>query len=202
MIDVFIALLLAHVVADFIAQPDAMIRRKTEPAIFVLHIMVVFGLSWGALGGAWQLASMIAAAHLMIDAIKTWALPDTWRDSLPAFLGDQAAHILTLAAAAILMPETMQTGYWADYVADLRSPVILCLWRNCVDLDRRLCSWSSHETLYRPIRSGRSWANSRRLRQRRPYDWQTGARIDLSLPLRRRSHRNGFPDRREIRAAL
>ena len=125
MIDVFIALLLAHVVADFIAQPDAMIRRKTEPAIFVLHILVVFCLSWGALGGAWQLSLMVAAAHLIIDAIKTWALPDTWRDSLPAFLGDQAAHILTLAAAAILMPETMQTGYWADYVADLRSPVIL-----------------------------------------------------------------------------
>ncbi|MDP4991813.1 MAG: DUF3307 domain-containing protein, partial [Marivita lacus] len=67
MIDVFIALLLAHVVADFLAQPDAMIRRKTEPAILLLHIAMVCVLSWIALGGNWELALWVAAAHLVID---------------------------------------------------------------------------------------------------------------------------------------
>ncbi len=125
MIDVFIALLLAHVVADFLAQPDAMIRRKTEPAILLLHIAVVCVLSWIALGGNWELALWVAAAHLVIDAIKTWALPENWRDSLPAFMGDQIAHFATLAAAAFLMPDAVSTGIWADHIADLHSPAIL-----------------------------------------------------------------------------
>lgn len=125
MLDVFIALLLAHVVADFLAQPDAMVRRKSEPATLLLHIGIVFVLSVAALGGDWQLALGIAAAHLVIDAIKVWALPEPWRDSLPAFIGDQIAHLATLAAAAVLVPDVVSSGLWVDHIDQLRGPAIL-----------------------------------------------------------------------------
>lgn len=125
MLDVFIALLLAHVVADFLAQPDVMIRRKTEPAILLLHIAIVFVLTWTALGGDWRLALAVAGAHLVIDALKVWTLPATWRDSLPAFMGDQAAHLATLIAAAALVPDAVSTGIWADHLAQARAPAIL-----------------------------------------------------------------------------
>jgi hypothetical protein len=125
MIDVFIALLLAHVIADFLAQPDVMIRRKTEPAILLLHIGIVFALSWAALGGDWQLALAVAGAHLLIDAIKTWAVPRTWRDTLPVFIGDQVAHVATLIAAAVLVPSAVSAGIWTDHVETLRAPVTL-----------------------------------------------------------------------------
>lgn len=127
LIDVFVALLLAHVIADFLAQPDVMVRRKAEPLILLLHIAIVFALSALALGGAWQLALAVAAAHLVIDAIKVWALPDNWRDSLPAFLLDQAAHVATIAAAAILVPDAIATGLWADRIPQLQTPAILTI---------------------------------------------------------------------------
>jgi hypothetical protein len=125
MVDVFVALLLAHVVADFLAQPDALIARKNEPAFFGLHIAVVFALTCAVLGGDWQLALAVTGAHLIIDAIKIWGLPEGWRDSLPAFLGDQSAHLATLAVAAVLVPDALATGLWADHLPMLRSSAIL-----------------------------------------------------------------------------
>lgn len=127
MIDVLIALALAHVVADFLLQPDWMVRRKSEPGILVLHVAIVLALSLLTLGGAWQLALGIAAAHLVIDAIKVWALPVAWRDSLPAFLLDQAAHAATLGAGAVLMPEAVASGLWADKTGMLQTPAILTI---------------------------------------------------------------------------
>ena len=127
MVETFTALILAHVVADFLGQPDAMIRRKAEPLVLLLHIVIVGLLSLAALGGAWQIAVAVAGAHLVIDAIKTWALPAQWRDSLPAFLVDQAAHIATLIAAALWIPDAVASGLWADRAPDLRSPVILLI---------------------------------------------------------------------------
>lgn len=125
MFDVFVALLLAHVIADFLLQPGVMVRRKREIPFFLAHIAIVATLTLAALGGSWQLALALGGAHLAIDAIKVWALPARWRDSLPAFLGDQAAHLATLVAAAALVPEAMATGLWAPHLDLLRAPAIL-----------------------------------------------------------------------------
>lgn len=125
MFDVFVALLLAHVVADFLLQPGVMVRRKGEIPVFLGHIAIVAGLSLAALGGSWQLALAVAGAHLVIDAIKVWVLPARWRDTLPAFLGDQAAHLATLVVAAVLLPEAMRAGLWAPNLDLLRAPAIL-----------------------------------------------------------------------------
>ena len=125
MLEVFVALLLAHVIADFLGQPDIMFRRKAEPAFLLLHVGIVFVLSVIALGGAWQLALGIAAAHLVIDAIKTWGLPAEWRDRLPAFLLDQCAHIGSLVVGAALMPDAMTNSIWAPYIGHLLAPAIL-----------------------------------------------------------------------------
>lgn len=125
MIAVFVALLVAHVVADFLGQPDVVYRRKSEPVFLLLHVTIVFALSVLALGGAWNLALGVATAHLLIDAIKMWALPAAWRDSLPAFLLDQIAHGSTLLAGAILMPDAVATGIWSPYIHHLLGPAIL-----------------------------------------------------------------------------
>lgn len=121
MLHTALALLLAHVLADFVFQTNVMVARKREPMILLLHIAIVGLLSLIALGGAWQVALGIAAAHLVIDAIKTYALPD----SLASFLGDQLAHLFTIAAAAYLVPDAMQTSVWAPYLATLTAPAII-----------------------------------------------------------------------------
>ncbi len=125
MIATITALLFAHVLADFLFQTNTMVRRKTEPGFFALHIAIVFVLSAMALGGAWETAATIAGLHLVIDAVKTWGLPTHVRNGLPAFLIDQAAHILSIIAVASLWPAAVSAGIWAEHAATFLPHVIL-----------------------------------------------------------------------------
>ena len=109
MIQTALALLLAHALADFVAQPDAMVRRKREPLMLGQHALIHAAFALAALGGAPLLAGGVALAHLAIDAAKTWLAPNR----LWAFLADQAAHLATIAAAAWLMPDAFASGLWA-----------------------------------------------------------------------------------------
>lgn len=121
----FAALLLAHVLADFTLQTNWMVQNKQKPMVLLLHIAVVFVLSTVLLGGIWQVALVVALAHLVIDAIKTWALPAQIRSSLTAFLTDQGAHMITLICAAVWWPGAISQGIWADYAPIALPPVIL-----------------------------------------------------------------------------
>lgn len=107
MIETFALLLLAHTLADFLLQTDWMVARKRRPQIFALHIGIVGALSVVALGGAWQAALAVTAAHLIIDAVKIWALPPDWRNTLSAFLTDQLLHLVSIAGVALLWPLTV-----------------------------------------------------------------------------------------------
>ena len=50
MIETITALLFAHVLADFVFQPNWMNARKKDPGILLLHIFVVMGTALFALG--------------------------------------------------------------------------------------------------------------------------------------------------------
>lgn len=108
--ETFAALFLAHVVADFLLQTKGMVARKTEPKVLFLHAFIVLITAYAALGRVdiWEPAAL-AVAHLSIDAIKVYALPD----KLWAFLTDQVAHIVTLFAVAIYAPTLFAGGAWA-----------------------------------------------------------------------------------------
>ncbi|SPF80465.1 DUF3307 domain-containing protein [Pseudoprimorskyibacter insulae] len=106
MIETFAALLVAHVIGDFVLQTDWIAANKRRPQVLVLHVALHLALLLALFG---QVHSpylyALAAAHLAIDAIKL-ALPDR----LWAFLADQAAHVATLAALAILQPDLWGTA--------------------------------------------------------------------------------------------
>jgi hypothetical protein len=108
--ETFALLLLAHVVADFILQPAAMVARKKDPLVILVHSLIVLFTAQAALG---QFAALpllyLALAHLVIDAVKVHLLPA----GLAPFLGDQAAHLATLIAVAVLWPDLAATGLWA-----------------------------------------------------------------------------------------
>ncbi len=112
MIATFTALLLAHAFADFVLQTKWMVERKREPQIILLHGVIVLLTAQAALGqvAAWQIIAL-AAAHLIIDAIKTYGLPR----GLWPFLGDQAAHIATIMAVTLYAPDLWANGIWANY---------------------------------------------------------------------------------------
>lgn len=111
MIETFVALLFAHTMADFVFQPGWIATRKKEPGILIFHIALVLALAMAAIGrvDAPEILAL-AGAHLLIDAIKAHLLPD----NLAAFLTDQLAHLITIAAVAIYAPQLWQSGFWAS----------------------------------------------------------------------------------------
>lgn len=121
----FVALLLAHVLADFVFQSKWMVENKRKPKILLLHIAIVFVISAAMLGGNWILALLIAAAHLTIDAAKTWLLSQKTDHGVTLFFIDQIAHIATIAAAAIWMPQAAASGIWGPWLHIAIIPAIV-----------------------------------------------------------------------------
>ncbi len=106
------ALLLAHVAADFLLQTNAMVATKRRPGTLLLHGVIVLLTTQLALGrvDAWEPLAL-AAAHIVIDTIKAYALPAR----LASFLADQAVHVATILAVAIWSPTLYAHGLWASY---------------------------------------------------------------------------------------
>ncbi|HTV60393.1 MAG TPA: DUF3307 domain-containing protein [Verrucomicrobiae bacterium] len=115
MIIVFLILLLGHLVADFLLQSDAMMRRKRggsawgyaqhglAHALCTLLLAAVFatGLLWSI--GFYALVAALCAVHLLIDYAKlALTRNEVIGDGLRAFLADQALHVFTIAAAAMI----------------------------------------------------------------------------------------------------
>lgn len=105
------ALLLAHVLADFVVQNTWMVQNKRHPLALAAHGAVVLVTAVAATGGLdWGLLWLVAI-HVAIDAIKARA-----KRGLAAFLIDQTAHLATIAALAWWQPMLWTNGYWADLI--------------------------------------------------------------------------------------
>lgn len=93
------ALFLAHVLADFVLQTNAMVATKSTPLTLAKHgavVLVTAGLATASYS-PWLL--LLTIAHLIIDLIKTRAPRSFW-----PFAIDQAAHAATILLAASLIP--------------------------------------------------------------------------------------------------
>ena len=114
MFETFTALLLAHAVADYVAQTRWMVDHKASVAAFTLHGLVVLVTAGLALGrwDAWEIAAL-TAAHLAIDAVKTLGK----FDRASAHLIDQSAHLVTLGVVAAYAPTLYADGLWAPHGA-------------------------------------------------------------------------------------
>jgi len=94
---VLVRILMAHVLADFVFQPDAWIedraKRKAKSPYLYLHILIVGLLTWLFIQPRYVFVAplVIMMTHGAIDIFKTY-LPDNTRN----FLIDQFAHILII----------------------------------------------------------------------------------------------------------
>ena len=125
-IELFICLLLAHLVADFVFQTSASCKSKAEKhgrsVHQYIHALIVFALAWLVSWDVrfWWGALMIGAAHLCTDIWKSYR-PEkvTW------FALDQSVHVATLSIVAWLwcrsfdwsMPEFLNLKYVTIAVA-------------------------------------------------------------------------------------
>ncbi|MEP2781359.1 MAG: DUF3307 domain-containing protein [Pseudoruegeria sp.] len=110
MIETFIALLLAHLVADFLLQPDSMAQNKDKWPVLLQHTGIVLVSTLLITGTFLQpIVYAVAFAHLIIDALKS----RLEKPGLASFSVDQAAHVLTLLIATICAPTLWDQGIWS-----------------------------------------------------------------------------------------
>jgi hypothetical protein len=115
----FFQLYLAHLVADFLLQPDWVVRRKTGIRPLAAHaaIHLVCAAAAVNLGLDRRVAGAIvgiALIHTLLDYAKARLSGDGWI----AFTADQAAHVLVVALASIWL-----TGSWPGTIDVIRSVV-------------------------------------------------------------------------------
>jgi len=98
--EIALALLLAagHLIGDFVLQPGRIAAGKRRFPVMLLHGAIVFlaasAVAWPFWSARFLAAlGLVAALHLVVDGFKVRAAP-----SLRAFLLDQAAHLVLLAA--------------------------------------------------------------------------------------------------------
>lgn len=108
-----IALLSAHVIADFVLQTRWIAMRKINPGVLALHGALVLLSAQAALGTivAPSLV-LLALVHMAIDAVKVRSPRGTM-----SFLVDQAAHGVSIMALAIWQPGLWASGFWAGLPA-------------------------------------------------------------------------------------
>jgi hypothetical protein len=121
MLETCIALVLAHLLADFVLQSDMMVRQKTRSLVLLQHCAIVATLSWVALGFALApiLLLFVAVSHFGID----WVKAHYGGPGFASFAADQAAHLLVIAAGSLAYPDAYASGLWQ--VGALRLPAAL-----------------------------------------------------------------------------
>lgn len=120
--ETLLTLLAAHVLGDFVFQNDAMSRGKRNPAVLLLHVLIVTGLSLLLLGNLhWPIIAAIFGLHLLIDATKVYQLGD----SIRSFLLDQELHLIVVIALAALYPTAFSEGWWPALLTTAQLPVFL-----------------------------------------------------------------------------
>lgn len=115
MFETFIALLCAHLVADFVLQTDGLIRNKRNPLLMLVHAFIVLVTAVFFLGGVpITMLVILVGTHIAMDAAKVYLLPP----KLWSFLLDQGVHIAVIFALAGFWPGEVSQGLWSTLPGD------------------------------------------------------------------------------------
>jgi hypothetical protein len=123
MLETAVALLAAHVLADFLLQFGWILRNKRRIGFFALHVAIVLATILLVLGidprEHWGLLALITLSHAGLDAVKTFAFDRDWVRARPRvdfalFSADQLGHVAFIALAAWIWPTAFAGGAWAQ----------------------------------------------------------------------------------------
>ena len=114
MTETFVALLFAHVLADFVFQTNWMATNKRNPLVLGLHIAIVYATAVAATGSVHPALLVLALLHIGIDVGKL-ILVTIWKtpNRLGPFLIDQTLHLASLIALTLWIPDLWSQGLWA-----------------------------------------------------------------------------------------
>jgi len=101
---IFWRLLLAHLLADYPLQPNALVAVKSRPAGLAvhlgIHLIVTLVLIWPAAGMMWPGLLMLIVFHGWLDRTKIRSSARLGLSEPAAYLLDQALHLASLGLAA------------------------------------------------------------------------------------------------------
>lgn len=108
----FLDLLLAHLLGDFVLQSGGMVAAKREGVKGQLvHVCIVTAVTAMAVLSLWPgvapLVAAVALAHLVIERLTIWAREALDARGLFVFVFDQSLHILSLLAVAAMAPQSI-----------------------------------------------------------------------------------------------
>ncbi|WP_224815097.1 DUF3307 domain-containing protein [Hasllibacter sp. MH4015] len=106
----FSALFLAHVIADYVLQTTWMVVNKKRAIAMAAHIGLVLGTMCLTTLSFHPGFIALALAHLWIDIVKTYAMPE----GLGAYVADQLLHIASIAGVALFFPMIWAMSPLAD----------------------------------------------------------------------------------------
>lgn len=114
---IFIKLLLAHLLGDFLLQPRSWVAEKEKFKIksqkLFLHILIHGALVWLLLWNLqyWPVAAIIMICHFGIDLLKLYLQKERSRTSW--FVTDQLLHLLSLIIVFFIFfqPEWQLTAF-------------------------------------------------------------------------------------------
>ena len=98
----FICLVLAHLVADFVLQSNKVCKDKSDKkwksVYHYVHVLIVFGLAWLVAWEVnfWWCALTIGATHFAIDMWKSYR-----EENVKWFAVDQLLHIAVMVGMAL-----------------------------------------------------------------------------------------------------
>ncbi len=116
---------MAHLLTDFIFQPDSLAQNKGNIRFLLIHCLIFFLLSNLCLFPLLSYISvgtlgLLAVFHGLLDYLKNLLQKRKGEDSWLYFLGDQALHLLGITAAFLVLDKTVYPGvleaighYWS-----------------------------------------------------------------------------------------
>lgn len=122
--ELFILLLLAHVLGDFYLQNEKICESKQKGRFCsvwtYLHPMIVAAISWLVVLDMefWPFALALLVSHFVFDLLKSYS-----KDTIVAFTLDQLAHIAVLIIIACLWQEKSNwTAPYFMFIKDIYLP--------------------------------------------------------------------------------
>ena len=164
MLETLLALVVAHVLADFVLQTRWILAHKRRWTGFGLHILIV-AVTALAFTGSLDPAplAVIVVSHALIDWAKlAWTdrgpTPEdkARRDGFWPFLIDQMAHLAVIGAVVAVWPTMVGHGWWGGLPAEQQlfvyrtmavvGGVALSVTAGGVVIDKLLAGFGPHRT--------------------------------------------------------
>ncbi|MEE2943887.1 MAG: DUF3307 domain-containing protein [Pseudomonadota bacterium] len=117
MIETLIALVAAHVLADYVFQSTKVAANKHRIGYLAIHGFIVFGTAALLTGSFTTPIYVLTALHITTDFFKASYERNALNRNKPkinAHVADQLIHIGTLTAVAYFAPTLWGTGLWAQ----------------------------------------------------------------------------------------